>query len=352
MPSVRYMAWNIQVFGPSKCTEANGYTELIQLIGQVMLHYDVTALAICEVRGDWGADIGERLKTYLCTTQSVAAGTWDSEPSIKFINGFHEQYLFVWDTRRLGLYNDSFLWDFHTAAAPTKVIGFPRKKTRNRSPFLAYFCSIDAPVVNLPCAMFHAPKPEDFDDIRDAFKKMATADELLSPATDCCVVMGDTNVPAVANSLVDGSNGKLVFGPMLNVDFTQLIPGVPAVDVRTSLKAAASAPAIHNADDAYSEPYDTMLFRAPAAPLGPPPPPGDPPPPAVTPVTPSNARRCDLITDCTGANYLGAYLRALHTKRDPSTVPATATYTTFAAAFTPFRQFVSDHVPVITQLDW
>jgi hypothetical protein len=335
MPAITIMAWNIENFGDTKYQKANGRAELIELICEVIAHERVSVVGFSEMRGDRGAKIGQKMAENL-NARVAPLAPWRSQTSPQFMKNRWEQYLFVWDTREVVLYNapNSFQHAFASAAPPPANVGFPRQVASDRPPYLGYFQTVAAPTIQVPIAVFHAPEPGFWLNVRDGCMALARVTEFQN-AGDTCVVMGDFNVKSNSNPAVAGSKGAAAFAALDGVGFRQLIPGNNTDDVLTSLiKASGGQPGMTEGD-CYSQPYDNLFLRAP-----------NPNPRAIQGV---DFGLDELIEDCVAGGYLEPSLRALQQRR---TGAAPATYPTVYDAFEPFRRYVSDHMPVVTQLAW
>lgn len=336
MPAIILMSWNIENFGDTKFMVNNGRDELIDLICAVIDENVVSIAGFQELRSNRAAAIGQLMVTNLDARTS--AGRWAFQASPKFVKNRWEQYLFVWDTHNVGLYNapNSFQSDFASAAPPPALIGFPRQKASDRPPYLGYFQSVVTPGIKIPVAVFHAPEPKFAPDVRDACRALATVAEF-NVAAEACAIMGDFNVKTNASAAAPASLGNAAFANLVGLGFQQLVTGNAATDDRlTSLIAKGASFVNMVADDCYSQPYDNIFLRPPN-------------PNAAHTVQANNAGLEELMGECINGNYLEPLLQALHQRR---TGVAPGAYAAIEDAFEPFRRYVSDHMPVMTTVQW
>ncbi len=166
-----------------------------------------------------------------------------------------EQYLFLYDERKVKAYGATKFQHVFKDPADQSVLGFPRK-TKDRPPYLGYFETQDAKKKKIVVGIMHSPNPSDKKGVKEAPQKIALIDELKSG--DVCVVMGDFNVKAVSDHRSPNSVGEAAFLNLVNKGFEQRLLD----DVQSSLINKKMAFAGMEYDDCRSQPYDQIFLYA------------------------------------------------------------------------------------------
>lgn len=350
---LKIMGWNIENYGTSK--HSSHGTQLNNFIAQVINENEVDIAAFSEMRSNLAATIGTEIASRLDTLQGLAAGTWRSQPSIQFVPGRLEQYLFVWNSDVTTTYNGAthpatgnaiaFQWLFDDPNKPGKKIGFPRQIKGDRPPYLGYFQKTDSNAKNrqVLVAVMHSPGPGFQPDTKSAAKNMARITEFREKG-DTCVVVGDFNVKYQTDQTVAHSYGEAAFGSFIASSFSQ---AMNPIDAATSLIDAAywtTAPAMV-AGDYQNQPYDQVFFRTTGA-----------SPPTVPPGNlqydaNNGVYTDDVIQDCINTEYLATLLAAIADTYSGNAIGTTVYGNDINSAFVDYRRYVSDHLPVFIQVD-
>ena len=336
MPKIlTVMGWNIENFGDSKYDDDNGGDELIEYIATVVDTYKADVVGFCELRSKRAADVGKKLKKKLDTKQG---GThWQYKASQQFGKKRWEEYLFIWRSNKVTSYaggptGQKFQSSFDNPAGSPKKIGFPRQSALDRPPFLGYF---EVPVPGgssttkkqVLIAVMHSPARNPLFRPKEAAQNMAKVKPFKNKG-DACLLMGDFNVKMVADASVVGSKGEKAFGDLIAAGFEQLIKG----DIATSLASKKYVPTA--VGDYLLSPYDQLFFRT----------------KSTTGITTNNPGAEDLVEDSYNGGYLEAKLAAIIDKDHGNSAGTTTFGTDLTSAFQYFRIYVSDHMPVITEI--
>jgi hypothetical protein len=328
---ITVMGWNTENFGKTKFETKNGGRELIALIAEVIMHNKVDVAAFCEIRSRLGDDIGKEIKNVL--NKTPPSNNWNYNFSSQFGAKRMEQYLFVWNEDVVD--HQKSQEKFYDPVTPGKVLGFPKQSKIDRPPFLCYF-EIKSNNKQVLIAIMHSPRPKPASGPRDAANCLARVDEFRNRG-DTCVIMGDFNVSISVNASTPGTPGADAFGPLVTTaNFEQLLPN----DNQSSLVSRKAAFVGMTVDDCRSQPYDQLFFRN-------------------NPSLKANkdAGVEELISECItpspppvppkAPGYIAAKLSDIHKK----ILGNPHTYSLIEDAFDDFRYYVSDHFPVIVQID-
>ncbi|HEX6086221.1 MAG TPA: hypothetical protein VF266_16950 [Thermoanaerobaculia bacterium] len=317
------MYWNVENIGLGK---RGKYTvtaaELVDIIAKVVLDTNVDVIAMNEIRSNLGRQLGDDIVAALDSKHG--AGQWARQASPQFTKGRLEQYLFIWRTSRLTA--NGFAWQFPNPMPPPANLGFPNQVTSDRPPYAADF-TITPGGHRFIMAAFHAPGPGYFNGVKRGCNNLAlvTAFQPPAPSNVAVVIMGDCNVKNPIDVSQVGSFGWQAFLPLVNINYSQTFISL------TSLKSVKDADPSWTIEDAYSEPYDQIFFRRSAA------------------ITASGASREELLVEAKAGRYLNLPLRKIQGKR---TGQQPAQFADVSEIFLAYRKYVSDHAPVIVDLDY
>ncbi len=321
MGRVTAICWNIENFGQSKYNRQAGGAELIELIAQVGVQQKASIIALLEIRSSLGASIGSDLANSLAGR--TRNNTWQSNASDLYGTRL-EQYVFVWNTSTVTLYNNSFQGKYTNSAA--SEMGFKRKS--DRPPYLGFFQTVASPQKKIPIAIFHAPGPDTGKFLIGGIQQLANVQEFASQG-DTCLIMGDFNIRESNNGEVRNTFGYDAFGNLIGAGFRQVLK-----NVQSSLTTRDQAVAGMKIKNCYSQPYDTMFIRKSSNGVS---------------VARNGARVEELIAQCMNNAYLASYLAAIDGVNEKASPPS---YTTVKDAFSDFRFYVSDHMPVVADINF
>jgi len=329
MPKLTLLSWNLLNFGESKYRLTRGRVELIKLIAAVITKNNASIAGFTEILSNKADAIGTDLI-------GVLGNSWEHKASDQFLTGSgrskrKEQYLYLWDKNRVDTYlpageTESFKYKFFDNGNPLKFPGVP--PTKGRPPWVAFFQTNPPTVKNVVVAIMHSPGPSN--DPQQASLEMAKI-QALKTEGDFGLAMGDFNIKKSADMNGNNTPGSIAFAGFKS-DFVQYLG-----DRESSLGNTSWA--TMTIGDCYSHPYDQVFSR---------------PKPQGAAVNPMNADMDELIFDCVGPpttpKYLRAPLMALQQRVENQTPPNA--YITVQDAFLPFRRWVSDHAPVLADINY
>jgi len=335
MPTITVMAWNIENLGDVKLDPNRAGDALVDYIANVVSYNEADIVAIQEVRSNMGADLVQRLAAEL--DGYTSPNVWKGQESPQFCNQRLEQYVFLWDTRKVDLYSvaingtpGSFQYQYANPnfGQPNQPqwLGFPKQIASNRPPYLAYFQTVQAPNVQIPVAVFHAPGPGYWIGVRDACKNLAQVTEFATQGHSL-VIMGDFNVKSDNSVSVAGSFGEQAYGPLAGAagTFTQLLE-----DVLSSLIKLKSATIGMTIADAYSQPYDTIFLRK-----------------NTNNIASLGEGIDELLEESLNGNLSGSLEEIEGQLNGMKPI-----YTNPADVFHDYRLYVSDHVPIVVEISF
>jgi len=325
MPNVSVMSWNIENWGQGK-----NRTQMNDVVANVIFKYDPAVVAIMEVRSNIGATLGARLCTCLNGLQA-APNRWDFKPSPQYGTRL-EQYLWLWRkdlvTVNKLLFKDSWPVTIKLPGNKTKagMLGFPRQATTDHPPYLGFFTFANK--ANVPMSVLHAPGPQFMPNVVKAVANQAQISDFTG-AVPAGALMGDFNI---SPSDPTAGNGLTGFGPVVALGYVQKI-----VNTFTSLNRVPPPNPLLTTAQMFSNQYDNLLVKPTADAAA-----GD---------------VIDVVDDCVNpvANATAGIANALRTWAYFKVNGAAGQVPAFAniyEGFASYRKIVSDHFPVIVDINW